>query len=189
MRVLSLCEYLMHGDRTPDHFTPFNIVQAIKGNPFNGYSRLTVGGESVRLTESSPDVAVAWAAERLGDQIHAEFEDELVTIVPVPGHAHVSKADVQSGAVHRLGLALAQALRERGTRATAFVLLHWDRPIKSARDGGPREASVLQRHLVAAHTVLTAHGFDVADVVFAVGRTVYTKGEPLGTLVEECPRQ
>ena len=43
-------------------------------------------------------------------------------------------------------------------------------------------------HLAAMHGALTAARFNVADVAFAVGRTVYEKGDPLGTLVEECPR-
>jgi hypothetical protein len=212
MRVLSACEYLMHGDRKPDHFTPYQIVQAVKGKPFNGYAWLTVGGAQQRLESSNPQVAVSWAAEKLGEQVFAEYEGEMLTIVPVPGHTHVNMQDVEAGSVHRLGLALAEALRQRGMVAYAFPLLHWNTAIQSAREGGSRDPDVLQQqlrvvtaqhvrkiilvddmvtsggHIVAAHAVLTAARHDVADVAFAVGRTVYVKGDPLGTLVEECPR-
>lgn len=212
MRVLSVCEYLMHGDRRPDHFTPFQIVQAVKGKTFNGYAWVTVGGQPQRLDSSSPHVAVSWAVERLGEQIFAEYEDESITIVPVPGHTHVSAEGVEAGNVHQLGLKLAEVLRSRGMVANAFPLLRWVHPIQSAREGGSRDPELLQPllrvvdakhiakviliddvvtsggHIAAAYGTLTTAGYDVADVAFAVGRTVYTKGNPLGTLVEDCPR-
>jgi len=191
MRVLSVCEYLMDGDRKPDHFTPFQIVQAVKGKPFNGYAWLTVGGAQQRLDSSNPQVAVSWAVEKLGEQIFAEYEGVMLTIVPVPGHTHVNMQDVEAGSVHHLGLALAEALRQRGMFAYAFPLLHWNTAIQSAREGGSRDPAVLAPqlrvvpaqhirkviliddvvtsggHIAAGHAVLAAAGYDVADVAFA----------------------
>jgi hypothetical protein len=207
-----VCEYLTQSDREPDHVTPYQIVRAVKGIPFDGHATITVGGVQWRFDSSNSQPAVAWAVERLGERIFAEYEGEAITIVPVPGHTHATPEEVAAGRVHHLGSALAEALRARGMSAHVFPLLCWKAAIQSAREGGPRDSAVLAPqlrvvpaqhvrkvvliddvvtsggHIAAACAVLSAAGHDVAEVAFTVGRTVKTKGDPLGILVEERPR-
>lgn len=199
MRVLSVCEYLIEGDRHPDHVTPYQIVRAVKGLPFDGHATITVGGVQQRIDSSNREPAVAWAVERLGARIFAEHEREAITIVPVPGHTHAMPEEVAAGRMHHLGSALAEALRARGVSAHVFPLLCWRAAIQSVREGGSRDPAVLVPqlwvapaqhvrkvaliddvvtsggHIAAACAVLSAAGHDVADVAFTVGRTVKRK--------------
>jgi hypothetical protein len=61
--------------------TPYQIVRAVKGIPFDGHATITVGGVQQRLDSSNPQPAVAWAIERLGERIFAEYEGEIVLVV------------------------------------------------------------------------------------------------------------
>lgn len=213
MRVLSLCEYLTSGETLePDHFKPYNIIKAIKGESFRGYAWLDVDGRSVRLDASNREVAFQWAAERLATAISGSVLGP-VTIVPVPGHLHCSPSDVEAGGVFRLAALTAERLRQRGWVAYPFSLLHLHVPQPSAhQEGGTRDVERLKQnlnvvnatnvatvvilddvvtsggHLLAAHQVVAAAGHRVHDMAFSVGRTVYVKGEALGTEVDDCPR-
>lgn len=213
MRVLSLCEYLASGETLePDHFKPYNIVKAIKGEPFKGYAWLEVDGRSVKLEASNREVAFQWAAERLATTISGAVKGP-VTIVPVPGHLHCSTSDVEAGGVFRLAALTAERLRQRGCVAYPFSLLHLHVPQPSAhQEGGTRDVEQLKQnlkvvnatniatviimddvvtsggHLLAAHQVVAAAGHRVHDTAFSVGRTVYVKGQALGTEVDDCPR-
>jgi hypothetical protein len=212
MRVLSVCEYLIDEDRDPDHSIGRCIVKAVKGMPFDGYVDITVGGRQQRLDSDNPELAVAWAAERLCMHVFRMYRQEALGIVSVPGHDHSHQRQNEGGHVHRLGLSLAEALR--GLRMTAEVLslLHWSQPVESARKGGPRDAAVLGQllrvasvprhqkliilddvvttggHVEAAYAALVAAGCEVADIAFVVARTVRVKGDAIGGLLERCPR-
>jgi hypothetical protein len=212
-RVLSLCEYLTGADRHPDHVAPYQLVRAVKGLPFDGHAWITVGGARRRFDSERPQVAMAWAVERLAESMFAAYRSEPITLVPLPGHAHTTAADVETGCVHRLGLALSATLRRRGMVVHSLPLLHWRTPVGCAREGGTRDPHLLQPrlrvavavadsfkvividdvvttggHIIAAQSALAAAGYDVADIAFTVGRSVFSKGDPFAELLEKCPR-
>jgi hypothetical protein len=66
-----------------DDYTARNIVRGLKGEPFNGYSDLIVGGVSKRFTSKNIHEAVDIILERFGVRLRAHVRPPL-TIVPVP---------------------------------------------------------------------------------------------------------
>lgn len=221
MRVLSICEYLTVGDRGPAHWDPYCITNALKRRHFAGTANLSINGQWHTISAGNADAAfnhsVAWAAERLAPQIRAAVHWPI-TIVPIPGHACVSVADVRAHRLMHLATAIADALNAPHFAPIAKVspMLFWDTAQASASSGGgTRNAADVLPHyrhdvaeaaaahmssvvlvddvvttgarLSAAEHYLRSQGVNVADIAFAVARTVHAKWEPFGVHVETYP--
>jgi len=172
-----VCEYLTVGDSRPDHFGPRNLVSAIKGRTFNGYTDVTIAGRAVRINQSNPGPAIAWAAEQLGPHIAANARGPIA-LVPIPGHASVAEADVKAGRGFALAKACEAWLIAHRVAAQAIPLLRWTQVMPSAHEeGGSRNPDDLVRFYALAPGMLaraiTMHGRTVVlvdDVVTSGAR-------------------
>lgn len=219
MQVFSLIEHLTKGDRSgaqpgkwPTHFDTYQVVKALKGERFEGFATITVGGERRRLEAESQDLALDWAGERLGKRIAQQFPDECLALVPIPGHLCTSMAMVADHRIHRLASKIAASVKARGHDAESVPLLYWSRAISSAhKESGTRDPSALQplyrsggyndcgprrivliddvvttgARLCAAERFLEEKRFNVAPVAFVVARTAHEKGPPVKDMVIE----
>ena len=84
MENISYCRYLTTPgvDWSDDHYRSRDIVKAIKGEQFGGYTHIPVDGLSQRLDASNPQIAFGWFVEQVLEQ--TEFDDGLYSLVPIP---------------------------------------------------------------------------------------------------------
>jgi hypothetical protein len=197
MQVVTLCEHLTRGDRTPDHWDPYCVVGAVKGRRFTGSAAIEIDGYARRLRNDTADIVLDWAAERLSRVIARRIAGR-VALVPIPGHACTSAAAVRK---HRLML-LAERIAGR-CDARAAPVLWWRSEQPEHRSGAarnpyemlsayacspflPRADTVVLlddvvttgAHLYAAERFLTKRGLVVAEYALAVAHTTHDKTEP-----------
>jgi hypothetical protein len=200
MRVLTACEYLMARQRPRGHWKAFKLIRAIKAEAFSKYADLVVAGREVRLTEANRDDSLGWGGEMLAPHVIETFGAQPISLVPIPGSQCTSTQDVINGRVHEIAAAIRTAIPDS---AKVRSLLWWVEPMLSAHRGGPRTAEelapryVVKRyatevdedmqvvlvddvlthagHFRSAAAVLRAKGFRVANIAFAVGRTVWSE--------------
>jgi hypothetical protein len=223
VQVLSVCEYLTGSEsRKPDHFKPFNLIQAIKGKELASSFPVNIkaGGRWFTFKNDDKDPAIACGAALLAEQIAQHFPGRKIALVPIPGHRHASAGDVEAGRLFAMAKACAAELSlRRGVDASPVALLHWKAPGESSRGGGTRNVDELDdlytlnmstadamdgRTVVLLDDVVTTGGhilaakkhiaensfpdYPVAELAFAVARTVHVKDGPFKVTTEPCPR-
>lgn len=213
MKVLSLVEHLTRGSRKPEspderpsYFDTNRLVAGLKGEPVKGFSWITIAGTRTKLDATHPELALEWAAERLGRRISAEFKGKRIGLVPIPGHTCTSVEKVSAHRVCQLASKIADWVKEHAQDVDARVmpLIYWSRVVESAhKQGGTRDpVQVLKDYrsptpirldkrtvvlvddvvtsgarLCAAERFLTSRGVVVEELAFAVARTVHEKGK------------
>jgi hypothetical protein len=144
LKVVSLCAYLtnIQCKWRDDDFKARNLVKAIKGESFRGYSDVKDG----RVTEDSRDPAFAWAARRFGRAIGKRYGDVDLILIPIPSSKSASQNDVKESAPFRLAKEAAGHLQ----KAIVAPYLWWESPQPSAHnEGGSRDPNDLYQHMVA----------------------------------------
>lgn len=206
MRVVTVCEYLAaeYSAYSQEQWDAFKLVRAVKGIPFKGYANVPNLGH---LSYENADKGMTWAGEKLAPEIDDAFDMQPVVLVPLPGSRCTSAAIVKASRVTQVAR-IAASYTYAGTPVRE--LLCWSQIMQPSHEGGPRDPSILARHLVvepgvpdpnievaliddvlttgghfrAAAARLRRAGWKVAEVAFAVARTVWVTPDASRSPVE-----
>jgi len=162
-------QFLPHGDHwLQSTWNALKFVKAIKGDEIRGFAYVPVpiGGQARRLEEANKDNALRWFAEMVSSKWNMK---PLRILVPVPGHLGDSAAVVRASRQWRLAAELATLC----PAATASALVHWTKPIESARSGGERDPRRLRERVAEiAPPSSTAPVLLIDDVVTSGGHII-----------------
>src|SRR5690349_15774560 len=82
MENISYCRYLTdnwdQAKNKEEHYKALNIVKAIKGDPFNGFTRFRIG----ILNSANRDVAFQWFVDRVASE--TQFTPGTHYLCPIP---------------------------------------------------------------------------------------------------------
>lgn len=170
LKVWSLLYYLTEVGVTwrQEDWTANRIIKAVKGEPFNGYFKIKIGGKWTTFEQSNVEQFMPTlfraVANKIGDLVKGEF-----ALVPIPN----SSATINDGADFRTfehARAIAAII---GGRATAVPALRWNEAKIPAHEGGTRDPQAhfdnlrvvqkLTRPVVLFDDVLTTGGQMIAS--------------------------
>jgi hypothetical protein len=143
-------------------FEARNLVKALKGAPFNGYSTMrTPSGAVVTIRQDNRAGAFRifgeWAVAKL-----AELGVQNATLVPVPSSSCVAQG------TDRKGLEIGAAITQRNAAFPTVGGLWWREARASAASGGDRHADLLLPNLMVAQMAPT-HVVLIDDVISSGG--------------------
>jgi hypothetical protein len=170
VQLHAICYYRSKSDEWTEKwrdadFTARNLVQAVKRNPFNGFSSLTtLAGKVFRIenTPSGQNVAMGYASQKLAQLIgEAGYED--VAVIPIPSSSHVKPGAEFTGS------RLAAAIQERNPNFKARPVLYFNRPVPKSSGGGGRDARLIEAHLRATSEIQGISRAVLLDDVFTTG--------------------
>jgi hypothetical protein len=121
-----------------------DFIDAIKGDPINGWAYVPVRGVLRRLETANRDDAIEWFGQMAADYYRATIDELPIQLVPVP-----NKAAVRDSGVTPRTLRLAEAI-QRNIGATAIVsdVLRWQIRLARAHENGPRDFTTLYNALL-----------------------------------------
>jgi hypothetical protein len=114
-------------------FVARNIVKIVKGEPFNGYVSLKIGGKNRRFNQHNGQTLLPALYGGIARKIASTIAGEI-TIVPIPN----SEAVVGDGSDFRTFEHARGIAKATGSRATAIDLLRWRQAKNKAHQGGGR---------------------------------------------------
>lgn len=122
-------------------YDAYKFVQALKGNPPNGYATLRkLDGTWAKITADDTDPAFKlfgeWAAAKL-----ASVGLTAGLLVPIP-----ASSCLQIGADPK-GRKLAQSIADHASGFSVCEAIHWDQQLPKSSEGGPRDPDVLLPNL------------------------------------------
>lgn len=146
-----------------DDYRAYQLVQALKGNDFNGYANFKrTNGETCRVDKNQKGnghiVFGEWAVRRLQDLGLTD-----VLLVPVPSSSCLTIGGDPKGRM------LAQAIADRLPSARVSERLHWHEQMQKSSEGGPRDFETLISNLRILDRVPTKQIVLVDDVVTTGG--------------------
>ena len=156
---VSYCRYLTQaGTWTQDHYKARAIVKAIKGEPFNGYANLPVGGRNRTLDEGHPEVAFDWFVDQVAQTVDLSGKQHYF-LVPIPDSKCTTTCNRSPKTVR-----LAQALSARIPQLRIWDELRFLREMPKSRESNMRNEDVLYRALSASSTPPTGRLILLDDV-------------------------
>lgn len=176
---------------TDADFAARNLVQAVKGKDFNGYTDVTINRKNYRIENNVAGrrAAHAFAAVSLANRIHAHGIN-CAAIIPIPSSAHCNPNEMYVGRL------LAENIQLKLPTLQVRPELFFNTPMpKSAQGGGRNPQAILANlrandlagvqtaillddvytsgaHVKAATWFLRAQGINV-EHAFVVGRTAW----------------
>lgn len=138
----SYCRYLTRGPWFPEKFKAYNIVKAIKGSPFNGYSDLTVGAGWKRLTSERTEVAFEWFAEQVASQTRFA-RDTQYCLCPIPD----SECSSDCGRTPKT-IKLAEILNQRLPRLEILDVLRFAKQMPKSSQTNERDEEALFANMI-----------------------------------------
>lgn len=147
LRVICRAQYLsrpVEGMRKED-YDATHLVKAVKGRELDGraYTRVTIGGQSVKITEANKHRAIDWFAEWAALKVDA-LGLAVPILLPIPS----SKTVAASPRGFRTDL-IAQAIAAKCQRTPQVVpILRWDQQMTPSSEGGPRDPVTLHEHYI-----------------------------------------
>jgi hypothetical protein len=173
IKVVAFCGYFMNQElesRQEDWYS-FKWVQALKDKAINGYAKVPVRGQSLRLADTNRADATKWFGYFAFDYLNAKgYVEKPVWLVPVPNKDCLLNAPV----VPRT-LRLAEAIRTNLNNGSVILdCLRWTVALKSAKDGGPRDPRLLYPYLALIEAKVS--GIDTGRPVLLVDDVFTTSG-------------
>lgn len=199
MRLHAVCFYRSKSDEWTEKwrgsdYRARNLVQAIKGGDFKGYSEFKTVAGVVHRVDSTPngrEVAMAVASWGLAKKIR-EAGYENACLIPVPSSDHVDPCAEFTGS------RLAQAIAQKDEGFSVRPALFFNEVMVKSSAGGGRNSNAIQAnlratacdgianavliddvctsgaHLKASARFLARRGITVTDA-FVIARTVWEK--------------
>lgn len=150
--------------RDEDYVTN-RLIKAIKGEPFNGYARVTIGGAYCDLYSTDPAPAFRWFAEAANRKLEPLLKPGWINVVPLPNSSATASVPFD--------FATAKLVRSMVNGKLTYRihdLFRWKQPVDSAhRRGGSRVASVLEPLLLLRERPREGPYLLVDDVITSGG--------------------
>lgn len=170
--VRAFCHYRTRfGGWGNDDYSASKFIKALKGDEVKGYGSVPVLGRVRRLEQANASDAIEWFADWAAAQLAELVVGSVpIAIVPVPA------SDASPGyVVGRTGV-MADAIVARDRRARVFDLLRFRQPMRSAREGGTREAALLYQSMMVVVDWRAVTTMTSPPLTFVLVDDVYTSG-------------
>jgi hypothetical protein len=148
LRVITLCAYLTNvekGWRTIDHHASM-MVKALKGDEFNGFFKVKIGGQLRRFNKNNASDFVNEVAPAMAHVLKRKIIPPAATLVPIP-NSHVTRSIDDDFKTFELATDIAAKM---GNGFKAVPALVFDRPQQKSRQGGSRDP----RHFESAYKLV-----------------------------------
>lgn len=149
-----------------DEHSAHKWVQALKGEPINGYAQLKrPNGQWIKITTAQPAGAFQiwgeWAAERVKALLPAGG-----LLIPIPSSSCLAIG------TDKKGKALADAVAQRAPGFDAVDAIHWDQQFAKASKGGPRDEATLYKNIRVLNDLDKRPVILIDDVVTGGGHAI-----------------
>lgn len=147
LKVLSMVQYFTGdaaGDMRGVDYCGINIVKAVKGHEFNGYSKVFLNGKMVYFNAKKPTPALDYWADWCAKQLNEHLPGKNVVLVPVPN----STAVVGKCSSFRMAVVAGMVASRSGAGVMAASELYWSEKMLPAHEGGLRKPYDLFHKLV-----------------------------------------
>jgi predicted amidophosphoribosyltransferase len=129
----------------PEDFNSYKWVQAMKGNPLNGYAWVPVNGVQRRLTNANLADAIDWFGVIAANHLSNRDIEGPFLAVPVPNSGCIVGSSVKPQ-TRKLAKAVCDTLKDG-----SYVLdcIRYKKNLGSAsKQGGPRDAGIIYHNAV-----------------------------------------